>query len=31
MLVVTTLSRFARLISDLWKHIDELQAKGVSF
>jgi DNA invertase Pin-like site-specific DNA recombinase len=31
MLVVTTLSRFARSISDLWKHIDELQAKGVSF
>lgn len=30
-LVVSTLSRFARSISDLWKNIDELQAKGVSF
>ena len=30
-LVVTTLSRFARSISDLWKHVEELDAKGVSF
>ena len=26
-LVVTTLSRFARSISDLWKHVEELDAK----
>ena len=30
-LVVTTLSRFARSISDLWKHVEELDEKGVSF
>jgi DNA invertase Pin-like site-specific DNA recombinase len=30
-LVVTTLSRFARSISDLWKNVERLDAKGVSF
>ena len=30
-LVVTTLSRFARSISDLWKHVEKLDSKGVSF
>ena len=30
-LVVTTLSRFARSISDLWKNVDKLDAKGVAF
>ena len=30
-LVVTTLSRFARSISDLWQHVEKLDAKGVSF
>lgn len=30
-LVVTTLSRFARSISDLWKNVERLEAKGVSF
>lgn len=29
-LVVTTLSRFARSISDMWKHIEVLKEKGVS-
>ena len=28
-LVVTTLSRFARSISDLWKSVEKLHAKGV--
>ncbi len=28
-LVVTTLSRFARSISDMWKHIEVLKKKGV--
>ena len=28
---MTTLSRFARSISDLWKHVEELDTKGVSF
>lgn len=30
-IVVTTLSRFARSISDLWKNVEKLEAKGVSF
>lgn len=30
-LIVTTLSRFARSISDLWKHVEKLEVKGVSF
>ena len=30
-LVVTTLSRFARSISDLWKNVEKLDAKGVAF
>ena len=30
-LVVTTLSRFARSISDLWKHLEKLDSKEVSF
>ena len=30
-LVVTTLSRFARSISDLWKSVEKLHAKGVAF
>ena len=30
-LVVTTLSRFARSISDLWMHVEKLDSKGVSF
>ena len=30
-LVVTTLSRFARSISDLWKSVEKLDAKGVAF
>ena len=30
-LVVTTLSRFARSISDLWKNVEKLNVKGVSF
>tara|TARA_Y100001934_G_C11976007_1_gene596310 strand:+ start:154 stop:702 length:549 start_codon:yes stop_codon:yes gene_type:complete len=30
-LVVTTLSRFARSITDLWKNVEKLNAKGVSF
>ena len=30
-LVVTTLSLFARSISDLWKNVEKLDAKGVSF
>ena len=30
-LVVTTLSRFARSISDLWKNVERLDAKDVSF
>ena len=30
-LVVTTLSRFARSISDLWKHVEELDTQGVNF
>lgn len=29
--VVTTLSRFARSISDLWKNVERLEEKGVSF
>jgi DNA invertase Pin-like site-specific DNA recombinase len=28
---VTTLSRFARSISDMWKNVEKLDAKGVSF
>ena len=28
---MTTLSRFARSISDLWKNVERLDAKGVSF
>ena len=30
-IVVTTLSRFARSITDLWKYVDKLQDKGVAF
>ncbi|MDB3962360.1 recombinase family protein [Paracoccaceae bacterium] len=30
-LVVTTLSRFARSISDLWKNVEKLDTKGVAF
>ena len=30
-LVVTTLCRFARPISDLWKNVEKLDAKGVAF
>jgi DNA invertase Pin-like site-specific DNA recombinase len=29
--IVTTLSRFARSITDLWKYVEQLQAKGVAF
>ena len=29
--MVTTLSRFARSISDLWKHVEKFDSKGVSF
>ena len=28
---MTTLSRFARSISDLWKNVERLDAKGVAF
>ena len=28
---MTTLSRFARSISDLWKHVEKFDSKGVSF
>ena len=28
---MTTLSRFARSISDLWKNVEKLDAKGVAF
>ena len=31
MLIVTTLSRFARSISYRWKNVEELDAKGISF
>ena len=29
--IVSTLSRFARSISDLWKNVEKLESKGVSF